>query len=564
MSYGKVDVAVSRELFIRHALVYGEWSTHQKFMARNRELLDEVVELEHRARRRDILVDEHTLFDFYDARVGGEVVSGAHFDTWWKGARRDDPELLTFDPAMLVNDNADEVTEQDYPDLWREGDLSLPLTYQFEPGAAADGVTVDVPVATLNQVEPSPFTWQVPGLRHDLVVALIRSLPKPLRVSFVPAPNFARDFLAHASPGEESLLDALERFLRGVTGVVVPRDAWDWAKVPEHLRPTFRVVGDDGGVVAQGKDLDALKAPLRPKFAEAMAEAASASGLDVTGETTWTFGTIERTFTQTRAGHEVRGFPATVDEGSSVGMRVFGSEAEQEASHRLGLRRLLLLGLPSPSRAIADGLGNADKLRLAASPYPSVADLLDDCVAAAVDSLVARHGLVWDEAAYDALATAVRAGLTETTQLVVHDLLRVLAEWRDVDKALSGSADMSMLPALADMKAQVGRLVFRGFVSDVGAEQLRHLPRYLAAVRTRRDRLAAGLGKDRLLMDQVAHLQAAYLHRVDALPEGRPPGAGLVKVRWMLEELRVSLWDQSRGTAQPVSDTRIRKALDAL
>ena len=316
VSYGKVDPAVSRELFIRHALVYGEWSTRQRFMARNRELLADVEELEHRARRRDIMVDEHTLFDFYDARVGAEVVSGAHFDTWWKTARQRDPELLTFDPAMLVNESADAVAEQDYPDLWREGDLVLPLTYQFEPGAAADGVTVDVPVATLNQVEPDPFTWQVPGLRQDLVVALIRSLPKPLRVSFVPAPNFAREFLAAASPGEESLLDALERFLRASTGVVVPREAWDPTKVPDHLRPTFRVVGEDGEVVAAGKDLDALKAPLRPKFAQAMAEAASESGLDVTGETSWTFGVVERTFTQTRAGHEVRGFPALVDEGA--------------------------------------------------------------------------------------------------------------------------------------------------------------------------------------------------------------------------------------------------------
>ena len=576
VSYGKIDVAVSRELFIRHALVYGEWSTHQKFMARNRELLDEVVELEHRARRRDILVDEHTLFDFYDARVGAEVVSGAHFDTWWKSARREDPDLLTFDPAMLVNETAEEVTEQDYPDLWREGELALPLSYQFEPGAAADGVTVDVPVATLNQVEPAPFTWQVPGLRHDLVVALIRSLPKQLRVSFVPAPNYARDFLAHASPGEESLLDALERFLRGTTGVVVPREAWDWSKVPEHLRPTFRVVGDEGAVVAQGKDLEALKAPLRPKFAEAMAEAASSSGLDVTGKTTWVFGTVERTFTQTRAGHEVRGFPALVDEtlrdassiGSSghgtVGLRVFGSEAEQQASHRRGLRRLLVLTLPSPVKTIADGLSNADKLGLAGSPYPSVTELLDDAVAAAVDVLVGRHGLVWDEAGFDALVAAVRPQLADTTRLVVHDVVRVLAEWRDVDKALSGSAEMAMLPALADMKAQVSRLVHRGFVSDVGAEQLRHLPRYLAAVRTRRERLGSALGKDRLLMDQVAHLQESYLHRVDALPDGRPPSDGLVKVRWLLEEYRVSLWDQSRGTAQPVSDTRIRKALDAL
>jgi ATP-dependent helicase HrpA len=564
VSYAGVDKALSRELFIRHALVYGEWSTRHRFMAKNRELLEEVEELEHRARRRDILVDEHTLFDFYDARVGAEAVSGAHFDTWWKRARQRNPDLLTFDPAMLVNETAAAVTEEDYPDLWREGELSLPLSYQFEPGAAADGVTVDVPVATLNQVDPDPFTWQVPGLRHELVVALIRSLPKNLRVNFVPAPNVAREFLAATSPGEESLLDALERYLRSTTGVVVPRGAWEPSKVPDHLRPTFRVVDEHGTVVAQGKDLEALKAPLRPKFAEAMAEAASSSGLDATGQTSWTFGTLERTFTQTRAGHEVRGFPALVDEGATVGVRVLPSEAEQEASHRLGLRRLLMITLPSPAKAVADGLSLTDKLGLAGSPYPATPALLEDCVAAAVDLLVERYGAAWDEASFTELARRVRAELPDTTRGVVHDVVRVLAEWRDVDKLLSGSADLSMLPALADMKAQVGRLVHRGFVSEAGATQLRELPRYLAAVRTRRERLATNINRDRKLMDQVASLQEGYLHRVDALPAGRPPSAGLVRVRWMLEEYRVSLWDQSRGTAYPVSDTRIRRALEAL
>src|SRR4051794_21726549 len=392
VTYGKVDPALSRELFIRHALVYGEWSTRQRFLAHNRALLEEVEELENRARRRDIVVDEHTLFDFYDARIGEEVVSGAHFDTWWKQARRRDPELLTFDPAMLVNEWASTVTEEDYPDVWREDDLTLPLSYEFAPGTPSDGVTVDVPLAALNRVDPAPFTWQVPGFREELVVALIRSLPKALRVSFVPAPDVARDFLRSAAPGEESLLDALERFLRARTGVVVPRDAWDWSKVPPHLRSTFRVVGEDAAVVAEGKDLDALKRPLRPKFAEAMAEAASSSGLDVSGRTRWTFGTLERTFTQTRAGHEVRGFPALVDEGTTVGVRVLGSEQEQEASHRLGLRRLLMLNLPSPVKAVADGLSNVEKLGLAGSPYSSVTDLLEDCVAAAVDALVERHG----------------------------------------------------------------------------------------------------------------------------------------------------------------------------
>jgi ATP-dependent helicase HrpA len=247
-----------------------------------------------------------------------------------------------------------------------------------------------------------------------------------------------------------------------------------------------------------------------------------------------------------------------------VGVRVLGSESEQDACHRLGLRRLLMLLLPSPVKAVADGLSNSDKLGLAGSPYSSVTDLLGDCVAAAVDLLVDRHGLVWDEHAFEQLAGKVRADLTESTRAVVRDVVRVLAEWRDVDKLLSGSADLSMLPALADMKAQVGRLVHRGFVSEVGAAQLRELPRYLGAVRTRRERLPSNANRDRRLMDQVASLQEGYLHRLDALPPGRPPSAGLVRVRWMLEEYRVSLWDQARGTAYPISDTRIRRALDDL
>jgi ATP-dependent helicase HrpA len=570
VSYGTVDPALARELFIRHALVYGEWSTHHAFFAENRALLEEVEELEHRARRRDIMVDEHTLFDFYDARVGPDVVSGAHFDSWWKRTRRTQPDLLTFDPEMLVNPTVADVSQADYPDVWHEGDLELPLSYQFEPGSAADGVTVDLPVSTLNQVEAEAFSWQVPGLRHDLVVALIRSLPKNLRVNFVPAPNHAAAFLDAASPGEEPLLDALERFLRSTTGVVVPREAWDWTKVPDHLRPTFRVVDEQGAVVAEGKDLEALKAPLRPQFAAAMAEAAESSGLSVTGQTTWTFGTIERTFTQRRAGHEVRGYPALVDESrarggsATVGLRVFGSEAEQEASMRQGLRRLLMLAVPSPARPIANGLTNPEKLTLAASPYPSVPDLLEDCVAAAVDQIVvAEGGAVWDEQAFTALTSRVRAGVEQATRQVLHDVTRVLGVWRETDRALSGSAALPMLPALADMKAQVGRLVHRGFVADVGAAHLRELPRYLKAVQARLEKLPASVGRDRMLMDQVAALQETYLHRVAALPDGRVPSADLERVRWMLEELRVSLWAQQLGTAYPVSDTRIRKALEA-
>ena len=567
VSYGKVDPALARELFIRHALVYGEWSTRHRFFAENQALLEDVEELEHRARRRDIMVDEYTLFDFYDARVGGDVVSGAHFDSWWKQERRTNPELLTFDPSMLVTKSAVSVTQHDYPDTWRDGELSMPLTYQFEPGSAADGLTVDLEVATLNQVNADAFSWQVPGLREELVVALIRSLPKQLRVNFVPAPNHARGFLAAASPGEEPLLDALERHLRATTGVHVPRGAWDWSKVPDHLRPTFRVLDSGETVVGEGKDLDALKEPLRSRFAEAMSQVAASSGVTATGQTAWTFGEIEQTFTQTRAGHDVRGFPALVDEGSTVGLQVFGSEGEQDASMRLGTRRLLMLAIPSPARVVADGLSNAEKLALAGSPYASVQELLEDCVAAAVDQLVeANGGVVWDGPSFEKLTAVVREGLIEMTRTVAYDVIRVLGSWRETDRALSGnviSGDaLQTLSALADMKAQVGRLVYRGFVADVGAGQIRQLPRYLTAVDERLAKLSESVRKDRLLMDQVSPLQEAYLNRVDALPPGRPAGQALTTVRWMLEEFRVSLWAQHLGTAYPVSDTRIRRALE--
>ena len=561
VAYSKFDPALARELFIRHALVYGEWATRQKFLETNRRLLEEAEELEHRARRRDLVVDEHTLFDFYDGRIPADVVSGAHFDGWWKRARHASPDLLTFDPSMLTHETADEVSASDYPEQWQAEGLTFPISYHFEPGAVDDGLTIDVPVATLNRVEATDFSWVVPGLREELVTSLIRSLPKSLRVNFVPAPNRAREFLSAVPAGEEPLLDALERWCRSTTGVLVPRDAWDWAKVPEHLRPIFRVVDEAGAEQARGKDLEALKEPLRPKFAQAMAEVASESGLARTGETSWVFGTIEASFTQRRAGHEVQAFPALVDEGSAVGLQVVGSAEEQEARHRLGVRRLLLLEVASPVKTVLDGLTNLEKLGLAGSPYTSVSELLEDCRAAVLQVVVDARPAVRDQAAYDALRAEASREHEAHVRAVMGDVIRVLDAWRKAEKALSGRADMVLLPALTDMRAQLARLVHRGFVGAAGVTQLRRYPTYLAALEQRRQKVADQIGRDRQLMDQLSDLQDAYLHQVDALPPGRPPGEQLRQVRWMIEEYRVSLWAQQLGTPYPVSDQRIRRSL---
>ena len=557
---GRVQPDVARELFVRHALVQGEWHTRHRFFSTNLRLLEEAAELEHRARRHDIVVDEETLFAFYDERIPPEVVSGAHFDSWWKKTRRDRPELLTFDPDMLVHEGAG-LDEGDFPDTWHEGPLTFRLSYHFEPGHEEDGVTVDVPLATLNTVGDAPFTWNVPGLRHDVVTALIRSLPKQLRVNFVPAPDVARRFLEAVPPGEEPLLTALSRYLRSLTGVHVPSEAWDLDKVPEHLRPTFRVVDEQGRVVGAGKDLESLKAPLRPSFDRAMEQVADESGLAATGRTTWTFGTIEGSFTRTRAGHEVRGFPALVDEGSTVGLRVTASASEQEAHHRLGVRRLLLLGVASPAAGLLDDLDNTAKLGLAASPYPNVRALVQDCVTAAAGELVDRSPVVRDEAAFDALVQLAGRDLRDRSAAVLSQVLRVLEAWRPVDKALHGRVEMALLPAMNDLRGQLEGLVHAGFVAEAGAPALREYPRYLRAMTARVERLGDAL-RDRQLMDRVGMLQQAWQHRVEALPEGRPADADLRRVRWLLEEYRVSLWAQQLGTAEAVSDSRIRKLLD--
>ncbi|TGN63934.1 ATP-dependent RNA helicase HrpA [Nocardioides eburneiflavus] len=571
VSYGKVDPPLARELFIRHALVQREWDSRHRFLAENARLLEEAEELEHRARRRDIVVDEETLFDFYDARVGADVVSGQHFDQWWKRARQKRPDLLTFDPEMLTHGTADEVHAHDFPTQWLSGDgtgdtgLTFPISYHFEPGAADDGLTIDVPVATLNRVEADDFSWLVPGLREELVTELIRSLPKQLRVAMVPAPNTAREFLDATPPGAEPLLDALERFARSTRSLVIDREAWDWSKVPAHLRPTYRVVTEEGGEAGRGKDLDALKEPLRPTFEQAMADVAADSGVTATGRTTWTFGTVEESFVHRRAGHEVRGFPALVDEGATVGLQVLATADEAAAHHRLGVRRLVLLAL-GPAQPVDDvlaaaGLDQRAKLALVGSPYASVVDLLDDVRAGIVGEVVDAHPAVRDEPAYDAVVAAAREAVAAGTSAAVHDVMRVLEAWRTTDKAISGRADLMTLPALTDMRAQVGRLMAPGFVGEAGATRLRDYPRYLRAVTYRRERLDQQVARDRQLMDQLSGLQEAWLHAVAALPDGQPVPQHLREARWLLEEYRVSLFAQPLGTATKVSDQRIRKVM---
>ncbi|MEZ0090300.1 ATP-dependent RNA helicase HrpA [Streptacidiphilus sp. EB129] len=567
VGYGSIDPELSRELFIRRALVEGEWRTHHRFFHDNRKLLDEVEELENRARRRDILVDEETLFDFYDQRIASDVVSGAHFDSWWKKTHRTRPDLLTFTPDLLVNDNAATVTERDYPSVWRQGGIELPLTYQFEPGAAADGVTVHIPLTLLNQIRPSGFDWQIPGLREDLVTALIRSLPKALRRNFVPAPDYAKRLmagLATADPDDKPLVELLEWQLHNLRGIPVPRDSWNYDAVPDHLRITFRVVDERDRQLGESKDLEALKLDLRARTQAAIAEAAG--GLEKRGLTDWTIGELPHAFAQKRGAQTVKGYPALVDDGDSVSVRLLDTPRAQQRAMVAGTRRLLLLGVSSPVNAIQSRLGNGAKLALAANPHGSTEALFADCLTAAADRLITdAGGPAWDEASYTRLRDTVRADLYEVTADTVVKVANILAVNHRVGERLKTiSNSLAVLTGLTDVRAQLAELIHPGFVADTTQRRLPDLLRYLKAVERRLVKLPEDPHRDRDRTGAIIRMKDAYADLLDSLPADRRDEEAVVQIRWMIEELRVSLWAQPLGTPYAVSEQRILRAIEAL
>ncbi|WP_406507576.1 ATP-dependent RNA helicase HrpA [Streptomyces sp. NBC_00212] len=571
VNYGRIDAEASRELFIRNALVEGDWRTHHKFFSDNRKLLTEVEELEHRARRRDILVDDETLYDFYDQRVPEHVVSGAHFDSWWKHKKHDEPELLDFEREMLINEKAGAVTKDDYPDSWRQGPLKFRVTYQFEPGADADGVTVHVPLQVLNQVTDEGFDWQIPGLREEVVTELIRSLPKPIRRHYVPAPNYAAKFLERAVPLQEPLPVTLARELQRMVGVPVTADDFDLTRVPDHLKITFRIVDERRRNLAEDKDLEALKLQLRPKARQALSKAAAATAgpsgesIERSGLTDWTIGTLTKVFETRRAGQPVKAFPALVDAGESVSVRLFDTEAEQQQAMWRGTRKLILLNIPvNPAKFASDKLTNQQKLALSRNPHGSIQALFDDCATAAADKLIADHGgPAWDEESFRKLYDKVRADLVDATVRTVGQVQQILAAWQACERRLKATNSLTLVNNVTDVRNQLAALVPPGFVTKTGLRRLADLMRYLVAVDRRLQQMPTAVQRDTTRMEKVHEMQDEYAWLLEQLPQGRPVPQQVLDIRWMIEELRVSYFAHALGTAFPVSDKRIVKAIDA-
>ena len=553
IEYRRVDPVGAREMFIRHALVQGDWPARHHFLDHNDHLIEEVHQLEDHARC-SLLVDDDTLAHLYDQRVSDEVASGRQFDQWWGRVRRDRPSLLDFSLAQLIRPGAHVVGREDFPDSWPQGQTDLRLSYIFDPGAPDDGVQVEVPLALLNQIDYSGFDWQVPGRRLELVTALIRSLPRPLRRDLLPAPELALHFLEATGPADGALVSCLERYLQ------VPPGSCTTASLPPHLLVTFRLAGADGTELDRGKEPAVLQ---RRWHDVAQAEVAAAIGsMARTGQRSWAFGTIPRRVETAWVGHRLWAYPALVDEGATVGLSAWATQFEQRREMWAGTARLLSLLIPLPAKQLERRLGSRAAPALRAIGYGTLLDLLDDCTTTAFDRELDRNGgPVWDEAAFAALVQEIRRNVTSTAEAVASFSAAIVTLAASIVGRLDGLNSPALQPARQDMQEQLHDLVRPRFVQTTGAARLPDLLRYLRAIDRRLDKLAEDPVRDRDRTERIRHLAAHY----DAtVASARVPAAASRDVRWMLEELRVSLFAQVLGTAAPVSEQRVRRAIDHL
>lgn len=596
----RFDRPFARELFVRHALVEGEWDAASldkrltAFERRNLELRRRLEKIEERERRRDILVGDEAVYRFYDARIPSDVFDVRSFEAWWREAAQRTPRLLDMTESDLV-DEASRGDERDFPARWQQGDQVLSLAYRFEPGAPDDGVTAVVPLALLAQLRPDGFDWQVPGMRDELITALLRSLPKAIRRHVVPAADWAATFASElAGQGPEAhgglppvgLREALAARIQRVASQPVTAADFERERVPGHLLVSFRAVDERGRAVGSDRDLAALQERLSGRARASVARSLTRSAADApsppgprpvgaepaagssfterSGLTEWSFGDLPDVVDTKVAGGVVRGYPAIVDEGSSVALRIESTPDAAATTTRGGVRRLLLLAVPSPSAYVLDHLTSPEKLALAASPYPSAKALVEDARVAVADAVVGRtapNGVVRTRAAFDAVRDALSAVVVDELFQTVSLSARILTAAREVERAVREQNSLTLLGTLNDVKGQLAGLVFPGFLSRTGTARLAQLPRYLRGALERVRALPDNPGRDRQRMTEFERAAISFAEAGGTIPPAADAPAALVHARWLLEEYRVSLFAQQLGTAEPVSLQRIQKAL---
>ncbi|HUP06135.1 MAG TPA: DUF3418 domain-containing protein, partial [Caldimonas sp.] len=595
--YAGVDPAGAREIFIREALVAGDWDTRLPFMAANRKTITQVEELEHKSRRQDVLVDEGLIYAFYDHHVPADVHDGRGFERWYREALKADPRLLQLTREELMRHEAAGVTSAAFPRTIRLGGVDCAATYLHEPGDARDGLTVTLPIYALNPANEERVEWLVPGMLREKVVALLKTLPQRPRSRLLPLPEFADAFIAATAFGEGSLVDALLAAVREKTGLDVKRADFRQEQLPAHLRVNLRIVDEHGRQLGMGRNLAALKselgglarsafqalAALRLKGSTAesapsggVAAAASPSAAPAPERAphrappshanattpeparyeTWSFGELPELMELKRGGQSLVGFPALVDKGTHVEIEVYDEPEVAAATHRVGLRRLAALQLRDTLKSLEKSLSGERAMELAYMPLGTAGELRAQIVELALDRALMADPLPHDAASFAGRLEEGRGRLVLVAQEIARTAATVLAEFAAAQRKLKETKPSK--DVADDIAAQLSRLVSKRFLLETPWSQLAHLPRYLRAIVMRLDKWRADPGRDAQRLAELRPLEQRWLRFAADRRGARDPR--LDEFRWLLEELRVSLFAQELRTPQPVSVKRLEKA----
>ncbi len=580
VQYGPINPIEARDLFIRGALVAGQYGGKAEFLEYNRRLVEDVQQIEHKSRRHDVLVDDEAIYTFYAGRVPQGVHNTVDFEKWRREAERSDPKLLFLSREYLMRHAAEQVTEDLFPDAMAVGMQTFDLSYRFDPGHALDGVTMAVPLHLLNQVDERRCEWLVPGLLRDKITHLIKGLPKGVRKNFVPVPQVVTACMEILEPDGAPLTDALSQALFRKTGVEVAAESWDVADLPAHLQMNFRVVDEKGVEIAGGRDLPELRNQLGVKARRMFSETAS-TAFERKGLTSWDFDDLPEQIEVNRGAGKLVGYPAIADEGKSVGLTLLDTEAEAEATTRHGLRRLFQLALPEQMKFLArslpgfndmqlryalmgDGGGKQDKGVRQEKPKQDKSEIAERLRDELVTAICDRAFFVEQEAVRNKKAFENRVAKGKTRLMdVAREVCRIAGEILSEHQALRTKMNLPQYAAwpraVADIRAQLQELMGAGFLAVVPFERLKHYPRYLQAIGVRLDRIASNPERDANWQQQLARYWQAYQTKLIADRARGLRNPKLEDLRWMLEELRVSLWAQQLKTPYPVSFKRIEK-----
>jgi ATP-dependent helicase HrpA len=598
VNFGRIDPGAARDIFIREALVGEEWETRLPFLAHNRKLIKQVQELEHKARRQDVLVDDELIHAFYDAQLPKDVFSGATLEKWFREEVKKQPKLLQLTRDELMRHEAAGITTDAFPRNVRLGGIDCAATYLHEPGEAKDGITVTVPIYALNQVSEERCEWLVPGMLHAKVLAIVKTLHQRPRSRLVPLPEFAAEFCELTPFAQGSLMDALLKAVRERTQLAVQRNDMKLEQLSPHLFMNFRICDENGRQFGMGRDLAGLKAEFgaqaRSAFqalavlksasatvagttsaepeATALAGGGSARGDTSRGvrasvaaplvtpaaekHTAWTFGELPELMEVRRGAQVLVGFPALIDRGAHVEIEVFDEPEVAAARHRAGLRRLVALQLKDPLRFLEKNIPGLTAMGGAYMPLGTLEELRAQIIDVALDRAFLAAPLPTDERSFKTRLDEGRARLNLIAAEVARQAGTVLTEWAAATRKLKDSKPPKEVAD--DVSAQLQRLVGKRFLLQTDWPALLHLPRYLKAVVMRLDKLRADPVRDAQRLAELRPLAQRWVRRMADLKGA--PHARLDEYRWLLEELRVSLFAQELRTPQPVSPKRLDKA----